>query len=242
MSDSARRSSLWAHDATLCHKGVPSLIGVDEAGRGALAGPVMAAAVFVEATFFESREAQSEAVAINDSKQLKAEDREAQHTLILGWRERGLIRCAWAEGSVTEIETLNILGATRLAMQRSLEGLGMPLPTPEGDMPLFQSDSANQSEIRNLKSKIIVDGRPLKPFPYPHQGLVKGDGTSLCIAAASILAKVERDRLMKKLCTQHTGYGFSRHKGYGTTEHRDALARLGPCPEHRKLFLRKVLG
>lgn len=228
-------SSLWQHDYTLCREGLPSLIGVDEAGRGALAGPVMAAAVFLEVTFFESTEAQSEATAINDSKQLSAVDREAQHALILGWRERGLIRCAWAAGSVEEIERLNILGATRLAMQRSLEALEVALPSVSNDLPLFQPSPENHST-----STILVDGRPLKPFPYCHRGMVKGDGTSLCVAAASILAKVERDRLMSALCQQHAAYGFSRHKGYGTAEHRHALARHGACPEHRSLFLRKI--
>lgn len=227
------QSALWLHDCSAI-KHRSALVGVDEAGRGSLAGPVMAAAVYCEPAFFESHEAAAEAVAINDSKQLKAEDRDAMATIILRWRDARLIRAYWAAGSVDEIAKHNILGATRLAMQRSLEGLSVALPDLSADLPLFKDD-------QEFGLDILVDGRPLKPFPYRHQGLVKGDGKSFCIAAASILAKVHRDRLMTQLCQQFPQYGFSRHKGYATNEHCDAIREAGPCSEHRELFLRKIV-
>ncbi|WOO42545.1 ribonuclease HII [Rubellicoccus peritrichatus] len=228
------RSALWLHDCSVIEDR-HSLVGVDEAGRGSLAGPVMAAAVYCEKAFFESREAASEAVAINDSKQVKPEDREQMAVIILGWRDAGLIRAFWAAGSVDEIAEHNILGATRLAMKRSLEGLDITLPGMDVDLPLFQDE-------QNSNPDILVDGRPLKPFPYKHTGLVKGDGKSFCIAAASILAKVHRDRLMAELCQKYPQYGFSRHKGYATNQHCNAIREVGPCPEHRELFLRKIVG
>ena len=91
-------------------------------------------------------------------------------------------------------------------------------------------------------ARILVDGLPLRHFPYPHTGLVNGDARSLCIAMASIVAKVTRDRLMTELAVKYPGYGFDRHKGYGTDDHRDAVLRIGRCPQHRELFLRKLLA
>lgn len=150
----------------------------------------------------------------------------------------GLIDFAVASGTVTEIAELNILGANRLAMQRAVDALavratGWELPVLGAEDPLFAAQAA---------VKLIVDGRPLKPWPYAHEGIVKGDGKSLAIAMASIAAKVTRDRLMLELDQQYPQYGFAQHKGYGTKQHRHALAAEGPCPEHRELFLRKVLG
>ena len=161
------------------------LIGVDEAGRGCLAGPVMAGACVLGRDFFASAEALELSAAINDSKQLSATARADLFAVIKQLRDQGLLDVEVATGSVEEIEVLNILGATRLAMQRALEGLasrarGWELPAVVTDGPLFRQTA----ELR-----ILVDGRPLKPFPYAHTGLVKGDGKSLSIAIASI-AKV----------------------------------------------------
>jgi ribonuclease HII len=122
-------------------------------------------------------------------------------------------------------------------MQRAIEQLaqqadGWSLPHMAAADPLFQSAS---------ELKIIVDGRPLKPFPYAHEGVVKGDGKSLSIAMASIAAKVTRDREMLRLAEKYPVYGFAQHKGYGTVAHRAALMKHGASPIHRELFLRKVL-
>ena len=93
-----------------------------------------------------------------------------------------------------------------------------------------------------VSARILIDGLPLRGFPYPHHAFVKGDARSLCIAMASIIAKVTRDRMMTAMEATHPGYGFARHKGYGTEEHRDAVLRLGRCAEHREAFLRKLLA
>jgi ribonuclease HII len=93
-----------------------------------------------------------------------------------------------------------------------------------------------------VSARILVDGLPLKNFPYPHLGVVGGDGRSLCIAMASVIAKVTRDRMLTALDGTFPGYGFAQHKGYGTEEHREAVLRQGRCPEHREMFLRKLLA
>ena len=213
------------------------LLGVDEAGRGCLAGPVTAGACVMRRDFFESPEAVELSSAINDSKQLSASARANQLTVIEQLRQ-GLLDFEVASGSVEEIAELNILGATRLAMRRAVEGLvarakGWELPLLAADGPLFETAGG---------VRIIVDGRPLKPFPYTHTGIVKGDGKSLAIAMASIAAKVSRDREMLALAKQYPEYGFEQHKGYGTAVHRAALHAHGATVIHRELFLRKVLG
>jgi ribonuclease HII len=217
---------------------VDQLIGIDEAGRGCLAGPVTAGACVLRRDFFESPEAVALSAAINDSKQLSAKAREEQLALIEQLRDQGLLDFEVASGSVEEIAELNILGATRLAMRRAVEGLaaranGWELPLLAADGPLFESAGG---------VRIIVDGRPLKPFPYTHTGIVKGDGKSLAIAMASIAAKVSRDCVMLELAKTYSAYGFEQHKGYGTAVHRKALHAHGATPIHRALFLRKVLG
>jgi ribonuclease HII len=213
------------------------VIGVDEAGRGCLAGPVVAGACAVSRELFSDSRVLRKSALINDSKKLSAADRESQFAVLQDLKEAGIIDFAIGLGSVDEIAELNILGATRLAMQRAVETLAnrnhaWSLPNAVADEPLFR-------EVGGLQ--MLVDGRPLKPFPYAHEALVKGDGRSLCIAMASIAAKVERDRLMRRLSRIHVSYGFDQHKGYGTAAHRAALKEHGPCPIHRKLFLRKVL-
>lgn len=247
---------LQKHDKALIDD-CEHLIGVDEAGRGCLAGPVVAGACVLSAALFESTDAIGLSAAINDSKQLKAADREKQFAILGQLQAQGLIDFAVAEGSVVEIAELNILGATRLAMQRALEALAKRssdwslLTQYEAD-PLFamgQVDSGDpNSNMRRTPEgrrpypvKVVVDGRPLKPFPYTHEGIVKGDGKSLAIAMASIAAKVARDRAMVALAKKYPAYGFAQHKGYGTAVHRMALKTEGPCEAHRELFLRKVL-
>lgn len=213
------------------------LIGIDEAGRGCLAGPVVAGACILNAAFFQSAKAIELSAQINDSKQLTAVAREAQYAVLEALKSEGLLDYAVASGSVEEIAELNILGATRLAMRRAVDVLatraaGWELPLLASAGPLFQNMS---------KVQLVVDGRPLKPFPYVHEGIVKGDGKSLSIAMASIAAKVVRDRAMKALAKEYPAYGFEVHKGYGTAKHREALKAHGPSSIHRELFLRKIL-
>ncbi len=227
---------LWDHDCALfgAHG---ALAGVDEAGRGALAGPVVAAAFCPAPGFFEDKKVRQLCADITDSKLLAPAQREDILLRLEAWRDEGRVAFAAAAGEVAEIESLNILGATRLAMARALEAIPHELPTVEAEeMALFE-----QGAVR-ARLHILIDGKPLKKFPYLHTGLVKGDSRSLCIAAASIVAKVTRDRLMVELDRSFPAYGFAGHKGYGTAVHREALRRHGPSPHHRTLFLRKVLG
>lgn len=215
------------------------LIGVDEAGRGCLAGPVVASACVVARGFFESAEVLAKTAKINDSKQLDAEHREAMFAVMVDLKAEGWLDFAVREGSVEMIAEHNILGATRIAMQLALETVAgrakeWTLPTVATEGPLF--------EVAESKAlRILVDGRPLKPFPYAHEAIVKGDGRSLAIAMASIAAKVSRDRRMQELDSIFPGYDFAQNKGYGTAAHRAALRALGPCEAHRELFLRKIL-
>ena len=224
--------------------GVNSLIGVDEVGRGAFAGPVVAAAVVVTREFLESRWAVSKSGRVNDSKLLSAEQREELWGEFAGFVAEGRIHAHQGSATVEEIAQLNILGATKLAMRRALGGFSPPeafeLRREEPD--LFSSLEERSAFQPAASARIIVDGLPLRSFPYPHTAFVKGDARSLCIAMASIIAKVTRDRLMAELDRQYPGYGFAQHKGYGTEDHRDAVLRLGRCAEHREAFLRKLLA
>ncbi len=222
-------------------EGVTSLIGVDEAGRGALAGPVVAGAVLVTKEFLEGRWAVVKSGRVNDSKQLTAAGREelwAEFETLAGL---GQIHAQFGVADVAEIEHFNILGATKLAMRRAIEGIYPPGAFEQKTEPDLFTPA---EEVRNFQptvsAKILIDGLPLRHFPYPHQGVVSGDARSLCIAMASIVAKVTRDRLMNELDAKHPGYGFAQHKGYGTEEHREAVLRLGRCVQHRDLFLRKL--
>jgi len=173
--------------------------GVDEAGRGPLAGPVVAAAVILP----EGRVPRG----IDDSKRLAPDKREALHARILDVAAVGV-----GVASVDEIDRLNIRQATFLSMRRAVEGLGC---TP---------------------AHVLVDGDALPGLSVPATAVVGGDGVSLSIAAASIVAKVTRDRLMTTLAAECPGYGWERNMGYGTREHREALARLGPTRHHRRSF------
>ncbi|MEM8868452.1 MAG: ribonuclease HII [Verrucomicrobiota bacterium] len=231
-------NALQRHDHALLEAECRQLIGIDEAGRGALAGPVMAGACVISKAIFSNVGFLERCQAINDSKQLSAEAREAQYTILVELRKAGQLDFEVAAASVQEIETLNILGATRLAMRRAVEALAERAPSGElpllaANGPLFQAGAA---------IKLIVDGRPLRPFPYVHEGIVKGDGKSLAIAMASIAAKVTRDRAMSEFALRYPAYGFARHKGYGTAAHRSAIKQSGATPIHRALFLRKLLA
>jgi len=182
--------------------------GVDEAGRGPLAGPVMAAAVV-----FPQGVPAPLAALLDDSKALSPRQREQAFAALVAARASGIAEYAVAGASAREIARLNILGATHLAMRRAI----LRLPSPP-DLAL-------------------IDGnRPPAQAPCATACLVGGDGLSLSIAAASILAKVLRDRAMTRLDARWPGYGFARHMGYPTAAHRAALAQLGPSPHHRRGF------
>lgn len=223
--------------------GFSGLIGVDEAGRGALAGPVVAAAVWVNQEFLESRWAMTRASRVNDSKLLTPAEREELWFEFDTLRAQKQIQAQFGVASVEEIEAHNILGATKLAMRRALEQIYPPTAFQQQREPdLFASAEELAAFHPQVSCRVLVDGLSLRNFAYPHDGLVNGDARSLCIAMASIIAKVTRDRLMTELDVHFPGYGFAQHKGYATEEHRDALLKLGRCLHHRELFLRKLLS
>lgn len=174
--------------------------GVDEAGRGPLAGPVVAAAVILDE--------QQPIAGLNDSKKLSAARRDVLFDEI---RAKALC-CCIAEATVQEIDELNILQATLLAMRRAVEGL------------------------RLKPAQVLVDGNRLPVLKVPAEAIVKGDAKVASIAAASILAKVHRDRLCEDLHQRFPQYGFATHKGYPTADHLAALQHHGACPEHRRSF------
>lgn len=219
------------------------LMGVDEAGRGALAGPVVAGAVEVTKAFLEGPWAKTRGSRVNDSKQLSAADREDLFGEFELLARQNMIRMQAGIADVFEIANLNILGATKLAMRRAIEGIHPPEAfTPREEPDLFSPPEVRANFQSLVSCHILVDGLKLKGFPYPHDGIVKGDARSLCIAMASIVAKVTRDRLMDKLGGQYPIYGFAQHKGYGTEDHRNAILQHGKCEQHRDVFLRKLLS
>lgn len=224
-------------------QGVAGMIGVDEAGRGALAGPVVAGAVLVTPEFLEGRWAVAKSGRVNDSKQLTPAERNELWGEFEELAAQGQIHANYGVASVAEIESVNILGATKLAMRRALGGIYPPTAFEFKVEPdLFASEEEKAAFQPTVSCRVLVDGLPLRNFPYPHQGIVSGDARSLCIAMASIVAKVTRDRLMDELDRQHPGYGFAQHKGYGTEEHRDAILKRGRSPVHRDSFLRKLFA
>ena len=189
-------------------RGAVRVAGVDEAGRGPLAGPVVAAALLFDQAFLEA-EQYGCLQGVNDSKTLTGSQREGLYTLLTT-----SCPCVFGIGlaDVAEIDSLNILRATHLAMARALNAIS-PLP-----------DFA------------LVDGLPVPGLPCSSQSVVGGDGRSLSIAGASIIAKVTRDRMMVELDQRYPQYQFARHKGYGTKIHLQALLENGPCPAHRRSF------
>ena len=196
-----RRRCGFRYEKKLRAVGLVRIAGIDEAGRGALAGPVVAAAVILPEKFKHRK--------LNDSKQLAPELREKIYAELTGDGE-----VVWGVGIVDsiEIDTINILRATHKAMHIALEGLPGP---PE---------------------HVLIDGLPVFPFPFPQTAIIDGDCYSLTIAAASVIAKVTRDRMMRDFCAHFPEYCFDQHKGYGTELHLTKLHELGPCPIHRRSF------
>ena len=208
-------SALQKHDSSY-FVGNVFLMGIDEAGRGCLAGPVMAGACVLPINFFDNPEALELSAKINHSKQLSASARAIQFKVLESLKRAGLIDFAVAESTVAEIDEHNILGATRLAMQRGAELLAQrardwSLPLPATGRDLLKSP-------RSIK--LLVDGRSLRPWPYVHKGIVKGDSKSLVIAMASIAAKQMRDKSMQLLAKQYPVYNFEQHKGSLCYRHR----------------------
>ena len=197
-------TELWELENEIYAEGFSLICGVDEAGRGPLAGPVYAAAVILP------RDAVID--GLNDSKKLTEKKRDALFDVIT---ERALTY-GIASASVEEIEKLNILNATFLAMNRAVAKLA---PAPE---------------------LALIDGNRNTGIAMPSRCIVKGDSRCADIAAASILAKVSRDRYMLNLAEKYPQYHFEQHKGYGTKLHYEALREYGPSPEHRPSFLRKM--
>ena len=216
------KSSLQVHDAKLMAE--PRwLIGLDEVGRGALAGPVFTAACLIKDDFFQNEDNLSLTSKFRDSKKMSEAKREEAYESLIHLKKRGAVDFEITSASVAEIESLNITGATRLSLERSLKAL-----------------SARQPAYS--QTLILMDGKPLKDFPYPHQAIVGGDDLSLAIASASILAKVARDRFMYSLGERFPRFEWHKNKGYGTRLHREQIQLTGACPEHRALFLRKIIN
>ena len=189
------------HEHCLFAKGLSPVVGIDEAGRGPLGGPVVVGAVILPPNFILA--------GLNDSKKLTAKARERLYAEIT---ENPEIRWISIAISPQEIDRLNILGATHSGMRAVVEQLS---PRP---------------------AHALIDGLPVRNFPCPQTALVGGDGISLSIAAASIIAKVERDRIMLEIDRLYPEYGFAKHKGYPTREHFAKLRAHGPCPIHRRSF------
>jgi ribonuclease HII len=181
--------------------GIARIAGVDEAGRGALAGPVVAAAAILPERFRHRK--------LNDSKQLAPEVREEIYQELIANAE-----IFWAVGVVDhiEIDQINILRATHKAMRAAIEALAS---SPE---------------------HVLIDGLPVFPFPFPQTAIIDGDCISLTIAAASVIAKVTRDTMMRDFCARFPEYCFGQHKGYSTELHLTKLHEFGPCPIHRRSF------
>ena len=203
-----RDTDRFLHERVLFASGIGCLAGVDEAGRGPLAGPVVAAAVILPRAWV--LEGIPDAFAdLNDSKQLTETQRDQ---FFAGLTGDPAVRFAIAAVEPRVIDEINILQATHRAMNQALADLG--------------------DDVEHA----LVDGRPVRSLRWPQTALVKGDSLSYSIAAASVLAKVTRDRVMREAEVRWPGYGFATHKGYPTPEHLEAVARLGPSPIHRLSF------
>ena len=191
----------FRHEKKLRSLGIVQIAGIDEAGRGALAGPVVAAAAILPERFRHRK--------LRDSKQLSPELREKIYRYLTNHAD-----IVWSVGVVgsVEIDRINILRASHEAMRIAVAGLPI------------------------LPDHVLIDGLPVFPFPLPQTAIIDGDCLSLSIAAASVIAKVTRDRLMREFCAQVPEYCFSQHKGYGTELHLQRLNQYGPCPIHRRSF------
>lgn len=196
----------WDIEAAAREQGKTVICGCDEAGRGPLAGPVFAAAVILTHGI--------EIPALNDSKKLTEKQREKLFDIIT----EVAVDYAVASASVEEIEEINILNASMLAMKRAVESL------------------------KNTPDYALIDGNIARGFDIDARPVIKGDALSPSIAAASILAKVSRDRYCMEMDALYPEYGFAKHKGYATKDHREAVLKYGASPVHRKSFLKKLLG
>lgn len=201
-----RQEEMWLFEKEMKENGYSLVCGIDEAGRGPLAGPVYAACVILPECCVIN--------GINDSKKLSEKKRELLFDEIT---QKAL---DYNIASVDEkiIDEINILNATHLAMNDAIEGMKI------------KPDFA------------LIDGNSIKNMKTPHQTIVKGDAKSISIAAASILAKVARDRYITEISDKYPQYEFAKHKGYGTKLHTDLLKQYGPCEIHRRTFLTKILG
>ncbi len=191
---------MWTFEQKAQKAGYSCIAGVDEAGRGPLAGPVVSAAVVLPHDF--------NGKGVNDSKKLTPKQRDALYTVIM----ENALAVSVGSASHGEIDQINILRASLLSMKRAVNGLIL------------------------IPDLLLIDGKFTIDSPIPQQAIVKGDSLSISIAAASIIAKVTRDRIMAEMHLFYPGYGFDRHKGYPTKAHRLALADLGPSPVHRCSF------
>lgn len=202
--EAARQAAMREYENQKRKEGYRLIAGVDEAGRGPLAGPVFAASVILPENCVID--------GINDSKKLSEKKREELYDIIC---EKAV---CWNVASVDEkvIDEINILNATHLAMNNAVNGMSIK------------------------PDYVMIDGNSIKNMDLPHCTIVKGDAKSISIAAASVLAKVSRDRFITEIAKKYPEYGFEKHKGYGTALHNEAILKYGPCPVHRKTFLKKL--
>lgn len=202
--ETARQAAMWEYENQKRKEGYRLIAGVDEAGRGPLAGPVFAASVILPENCVID--------GINDSKKLSEKKREELFDIIC---EKAV---CWNVASADEkvIDEINILNATHLAMNNAVNGMSIK------------------------PDYVMIDGNSIKNMDLPHCTIVKGDAKSISIAAASVLAKVSRDRFITEIAKKYPEYGFEKHKGYGTALHNEAILKYGPCPIHRKTFLKKL--
>ena len=201
-----RQSEMWLYETERKNEGYKFVAGVDEAGRGPLAGPVFAACVILPDDCIID--------GINDSKKLSEKKREQL------FEEITKKAVCYSIASIDEktIDNVNILNATHMAMNKAVD------------------------EMSVKPDYVLIDGNSIKNMTTLHETIVKGDAKSISIAAASILAKVSRDRFICQIADKYPEYEFKKHKGYGTKVHTDALKKYGPCEIHRKSFLKKILG
>ena len=201
-----RYEEMQKRETELMEEGKNLIAGVDEAGRGPLAGRVYAAAVILDKDV--------KILGLDDSKKLSEKKREQLYDEII----EKAVSWSVAYADEKEIDEINILKATHLAMRRAVEGLSV---TPD---------------------YLIIDGNSIGEMPVPLETMVRGDANSVSVAAASVLAKVSRDRYITELDSVYPEYGFAKHKGYGTKAHTDAILEYGVLPIHRMSFLKKLLG
>lgn len=202
-----RLAEMKVYEAELHEKGYVNIAGVDEVGRGPLAGPVVAAAVILPEDF--------DILGIDDSKKLSEKKREELFDII----KENAIAYGIGMADHTVIDEINILQATKVAMKEAIENLKQNVPV----------------------DYILFDAMKIDDVDIPQESIIKGDAKILAIAAASIIAKVTRDRMMVEYSKEYPGYAFEKNKGYGTKAHYQGIEQNGICPIHRKTFLKKIL-